>query len=398
MTREEFEREFHSRTVAYHPDYRLDSRPVVVVFGESADSEPGHVLLVALMNLLARAHQNIVVIGRLQRPLRCFDHFRLGTLEAATVGLARAINPFIQIRAERSGLVGSSLLTIGIAADGDLRLGCDGWLAWSGAGAEVDPRRTSILGAGLAACLGATTAFHQLTGTNELPKGCFSLWDYARSCAARGFEVTAHVDVGRVLQVGGGAVGCALDFWLGFVGFVGRWVIADEDVVTISNLNRQLLFTAADAGFPDGRASNKAKTIAKRLGGRFIASPHWYDRDQAVVDSAYDLVLPLANERGVRPALQSRPQTVLLHATTTRSWRAIAHRHVAGHDDCIVCRLPLEEDPAFVCSTAPVGIERRMDTSIPFLSGLAGLLLLADIIRLQHDRLLDRKTNLPLST
>jgi hypothetical protein len=393
MTREEFEREFHSRTIAYHPEYRSDDRAVVVVFGDLADSEPGHVLLVALVNLLARAHQKIVVVGDVQRPLRCFDHFRFGTLEGATVGLARAVNPFIKVRAQRSRFRGRALLTIGIAADGDLRLGCDGWLASTGPDTAVDTRHTSILGAGLAACLGAATAFHQLTRNNRVPTGCFSLWDYARASTCQGFELADVVDVGRVLQVGAGAVGGALDFWLGFIGLVGRWVVADEDVVAVSNLNRQLLFTAADAGFPDGRAANKAEAVAKRLGGHFIPSPYWYGRDQTVVGDTYDLVLPLANERGVRPALQSRPQTVLLHATTTRSWKAIAHRHVAGHDDCIVCRLPFEEDPAFGCSTVRVGAEKRMDASVPFLSGLAGLLLLANIIRLQHDRLMDRRTN-----
>ena len=393
MTREQFETEFNSRTIAYHPDYRSDDRPVVIVVGGAADSEPGHVLAVALVNLLARAHRRIAVVGDLHRPLRCFDHFRLGTLHGATVGLASAINPFIDITAGGRAPDGNRLLTIGTAADGDLRLGCDGWTAVTGGGAEVDPRRTSILGAALAACLGAGTAFHRLIGADEKPVGHFSLWDYARASTAQGPEVTGRLDVGRVLQVGAGAVGCALDFWLGFLGWLGHWIVADGDIVAVSNLNRQLLFVALDAGFPDRQATTKAETVIKRLGGQMTASPHWYGEDQAVIDASYDLVLALANEHGVRPALQSRPQTVLLHSTTTRSWKAIAHRHVAGHDDCIVCRLPSEENSLFACSTASVGTQARMDASLPFLSGLAGLLLLGDVIRLQCGRLLDRATN-----
>ncbi len=393
MTREEFETEFNSRTIAYHPDYRSDDRPVVVVVGDAADSEPGHILAVGLVNLLARAHRRIVIVGDVLRPLRCFDHFRLGTLHGATVGLARAINPFIDVTAAQTAPDGDRLLTIGIGADGDLRLGCNGWIAVTGRGAEVDPRRTSILGAALGACLGAATAFHRLIGTDEKPIGCFSLWDYARASMAQGPEITGPLDVGRVLQVGAGAVGCALDFWAGFVGLPGYWTVSDGDIVVVSNLNRQLLFLALDAGFPDGDAMLKAESVVKRLHGQMTASPRWYGEDQGVIDATYDLVLPLANERGARPILQSRAQTVLLHATTTPSWKAIAHRHVAGRDDCIVCRLPSQEDSVFGCSIASVGTQNRMDASLPFLSGLAGLLLLGDVIRLQYGRLLDRNTN-----
>src|SRR5712692_4321330 len=117
MTRDEFERQFNSRTVAYHPDYQADARPVVVVIGDAADSPPGHLLAVALMNQLARAHRQIVVTGDLDRPLRCVDHFGFGTLEAAMLGLARAINPFMKAEAQSTAPEGERLITIGVAAD-----------------------------------------------------------------------------------------------------------------------------------------------------------------------------------------------------------------------------------------------------------------------------------------
>src|SRR5439155_17001740 len=161
-------------------------------------------------------------------------------------------NPFIDVTEAGTAPDGDRLLTVGIAAEADLRLGCNGWVALSDNSAQVDPRRTSILGAALSACLGATTAFHRLIGNHESPEGCFSLWDYGRSSTAQGPEITGSLDVGRVLQVGAGAVGCALDYWLAFIGLGGHWVVADGDIVAVSNLNRQLLFIALDAGFPDG--------------------------------------------------------------------------------------------------------------------------------------------------
>lgn len=393
MTREEFVREFSASTLAYHPEYSSDDRSVVVTVGEEAHSEAGHLLTVALVNQLARAHRSIVVLGDLDRPLLCADHFGFGTLEAASVGLARVINPFIDATTSVGSARPAPLLTIGIAAEGELRLGCDGWCAMIGEGAEVNSRRTSALGAALASCLGAAAAFHRLANKDKMPAGSFSLWDYCRTSRTQGPDLVGPIDVGRVLQVGAGAVGGALDYWLRFFGFTEEWVIADGDDIEVSNLNRQLLFVAADTGFPDGVTANKASAVVGRLGAPATPSPHWYGDDRKVTDASYDLVLPLANERGVRPALQSRPQTVLLHATTTPNWRALAHRHVAGHDDCIVCRLPEEESPIFTCSTGRVGTQRPRDASLPFLSAVAGLLLLGDLIRLQQGSLLARTEN-----
>ena len=60
---------------------------------------------------------------------------------------------------------------------------------------------------------------------------------------------------------------------------------------------------------------------------------------------------------------------------------------------CIVCRLPAEEEPSFTCSTGSVGETVRVDASLPFLSASAGLMLLADIIRLQMGNLTEPAEN-----
>ena len=136
-------------------------------------------------------------------------------------------------------------------------------------------------------------------------------------------------------------------------------------------------------------------TCAPSALGAWRSVPHWYDAQGAdeVRAGVFDLVLPLANERGIRPLLQGRGQTVLLRATTTPNWTVLAHRYIAGHDDCIVCRLPVEDESSFTCSTGAVGEEVRVDASLPFLSAAAGLLLLTDIVRLQLGRLLERPAN-----
>ena len=393
MKREAFEQGFHSRTLAYQPGFRTDSRPVVVAVGSEAHSTPGHVLLLGLVNLLARAHQHIVVVGDLNGDLMCRDPFHHRRLETAVLGLASGINPFIEVDVARTAPRTEPLISIGIAAPADVRVGCEGWTALFGETVEVGREATSMPGAILAACLGAATAFHRQLGVPAVPTGPYSLWEYVRNSRGQGPAVEGPIDVGRTLQVGVGAVGAAVDYWMAFLGLVGPWTLVDGDKVDVTNLNRQLYFLAVDAGWPDGDAVNKATAVAERLGNGATASPHHYGLDQQVVDAEYDVVLALANEGGVRPALQSRPEPVLLHATTTPTWTATSHPHIAALADCIVCRLPDEEDPTFKCSTGFIGPRRRNDASLPFLAGVAGAMLLRDLIALQHECLHERPTN-----
>ncbi|HLX35648.1 MAG TPA: hypothetical protein VKR30_10465 [Candidatus Limnocylindrales bacterium] len=85
---------------------------------------------------------------------------------------------------------------------------------------------------------------------------------------------------------------------------------------------------------------------------------------------------------------------MLLHATTSSSWEAQFHRHIAGRDDCINCRLPAEL-PAFSCATAPVTNDggASVDAAVPALSATAGLMLNAALVRLSHGELADGRQN-----
>jgi ThiF family len=398
VTREQFETQFYSRTLAYLPGLDLADRPLLIVAGPKCHTPAGHALLVSLTNLAARAHRSIIFAGALDQPVLCRTVARAGSLAQATLDLARAINPFIDVDyvGENSISGVDALLTVGIGTEAtvELALGCDGWLAHLDRSAPVGQGEDSIWGALLASCLGANVALHRMLGTTELPFGTTSLWDYARQGNVQGPRESQPLDVGRVLQVGAGAVGAALDFFLSFAGIAGHWTIVDGDLVEVSNLNRQLLFNARDAGFPDGEAINKAMRAAEALGAAATYSPVWFHEDEKVVEGKYDLVLALANDYGVRSALQHRQPTVLLHATTSRSWQAQLHRHVAGWDDCIDCRLP-PGALRFTCSTedvqAPSG--EHFDAAIPPISAVAGLLLAAELVKLQHGSIVEEPFN-----
>ena len=383
MNQTDFETQFDSRTLLYAKDYRPDNRPVVVGIGHDCHTPAGHLLLSALCNLLARAHRNIILVGDISGPLECADVFGVSDLEASTAGLILAINPFRQVDVAARTPRDAPLLRIGLGqveGSWDLHVGASGWMTRFGEHPEaIEP--DALWGAALAACLVANCAFQVLLGRPASLVGDFSLWARGATSRLQG-PSSGTVDVGRVLQVGAGAVGGALDYWLSLIGLRGRWTVADPDAVSIDNLNRQILFLAGDTAWA-GTAANKAEMASRRMGPVATFDPHWYGTHQTVVEDHYDLVLALANERGARALLGARHEP-LLHATTSRSWQAQLHRHLPG-DDCILCRIP-EPLAQMGCSSAPVALGEP-DAALPFLSAAAGLLLAAELARVAHSGL-----------
>lgn len=396
MNEREFERRLMKSTLAYQPQFRRDRRPVVVEIGEEAHTPSGHALLCGLVNQLARTHQHLVLVGDLEQELLCADPFRHGRLSAASAGLAREINPTIAVEVVERAPRAESITRLGIGAEADLSLGCRGWRALLSCDRKpsvVGKGTVDIWGAMLASCLGAWFAFQRLLGEKPQPLPSYSLWDFGESENGKeGPALEEPLDVGRVLQVGAGGVGAALDYWLGLVGLGGEWTVVDGDVVEVENLNRQLLFRAADAGYPHGSPVNKAACAVRRLGATAHASEQWYGEELAVVEANYDVVLALANERGAREALQDRRPDLLLHATTSANYQAQFHRHIRGLDDCIRCRIP-GEVAQLGCGEGRV-METRSDAALPYLSGLAGALLLAGLARASIDELAGLPYNL----
>jgi sulfur-carrier protein adenylyltransferase/sulfurtransferase len=83
---------------------------------------------------------------------------------------------------------------------------------------------------------------------------------YERHLSLPGFgpEAQERLKEASVLVVGAGGLGCPALLYLAAAG-VGRIAIVDPDAIDVSNLQRQVLYTAADVG------ANKAETAALRL-------------------------------------------------------------------------------------------------------------------------------------
>jgi molybdopterin/thiamine biosynthesis adenylyltransferase len=210
--------------------------------------------------------------------------------------------------------------------------------------------------------------------------------------AENGPECLAPLDVGNVFMIGAGGVGSCLVYWLRQSGGIGHWTVADGDQVKLHNTNRSLGILPSDAGWPNNQPKYKAQTAAELIGASYYNE--WYD-DIVEEASHADLILPLANERGIRNKISQKGDAILLHATTSRNWEAQLHRHIAGRDDCIVCRMP-ENSPNFICSTVELPNNNNgssNDAALPFLSAAAGFLLLNGLYRLMYGDLIKDRYN-----
>jgi hypothetical protein len=244
------------------------------------------------------------------------------------------------------------------------------------------------LGAIAAACLGVAQVFKIAIGMPAalwLREGTFDLSRLEWSNERRPLSWPTGIDVGKVLMVGAGSVGSAAAYCARIAGLRGSIDILDRDRVKVENFNRSPIFGRATFGL------TKADTVAGFLAGSALSAtpvPEWWDefvqrRRRLFFD--YDVWLPLANEFGVRHAMQHSVPPLMIHASTTANWGVNHGRHVPGRDDCLADRFPAEVSAhQLTCATGQVEIANvSVDAALPFASMFAGLLIAADLVRAQ---------------
>ena len=198
--------------------------------------------------------------------------------------------------------------------------------------------------------------------------------------------------LGRVLQVGAGAVGSNIIYFLCLMGASADVVLVDHDVVKVENLDRSLLFGLLDA-VPEEAPKVEAAVRATECYADLEIQPiqaKWADyaqRSYRVGD--FDLALALANEDHVWPAMSRAVLPLTLQATTDESWGVALGAHTPGTGYCLQCRFPLDV-PVLptVCAQGATEIESTPGTkttvhaSLPFQSAAAAGLLAVEIDKL----------------
>jgi ThiF family len=396
--RARFYEERDHRTIGYGiPAYHLE-RPVGIAVGEDAASSPtGQIFVLAALNMMCRIHRRIHMAIP-DSDLQVTNLTGGRTLREAAEGLALAIDPYIQLGISPDG----SVPTLGIGrVAAALHAGVDGYAAEVREDVcPISDHPASTIGAGLAACLGTASLFQSAIESRPVLRRV-SLWRFEEGTVAEvGPRLTlGPVDVGdRVVLVGAGAVGSAILYWLRLLGVSGHWVVIDGDLVELHNTNRSLGFLATHAGWPDGLPGGEAAHKADVGAALIDAEPvtKWYHEWVSGMGLRPDLMIPVANNYGVRSAISQLGLPLTIHGTTSPRWSAELHRH-GPCDGCLSCRFPPKAFPDLSCAEGPAlprdiqspgddgsgsTTSARGDTALPFLSAAAGLLVVAALTQL----------------
>ena len=389
--RERFYQERDFRTA----DYLGENTPVLVpvslhVSSDASETKSGQLLILTLVNQLARIHRKL----RIAIPAPDADLLIPAVCGGSNIGdeihrLTKRIDPYGEFEIDCPNLTPSEI-SIGIGTH--CRSGLTWYLGCKRSNAELkkDPcglgheGSADLRGAGLAAVLGAAAATKTALNLDTVPT-TVSAWNFESGADADpGPNDLPSIDVGRGLMVGAGAVAAAAIYWLMQWGNVSSWTIIDGDTIKLHNTNRSLLFFPDDAGWPDKEPNSKVTCLSQYL-AEIVPVHAWHDEAMAM-RQLFDTVLVLANEQNVRTSVSSRNDPIQLQATTGRSWLSQLHRHIAGRDDCVRCRMSDIRTPQFACSEAEMATPaepHRPDAALPFLSAASGLMLVSALQRLQ---------------
>lgn len=194
---------------------------------------------------------------------------------------------------------------------------------------------------------------------------------------------------GSVVVVGAGGLGAPVLYYLTAAG-VGRIGVVDDDVVELSNLQRQVLFTTADVGRP------KAEVAAERLvalNPEVTLEPRASRLDAATAFSVidrYDVVVTAVDNFPTRYLLNDacvlRRKTLVDGAVLRMTGLAMTIK--GGETACYRCLFPEPPPPAGVISCSEAGVLGPIPGLIGSIQALEVIKVLTGAGRPLYDRLL----------
>lgn len=205
---------------------------------------------------------------------------------------------------------------------------------------------------------------------------------YARHIVLRelGGAGQRRLRAARVLVVGAGGLGAPVLLYLAAAG-VGRITVADDDTVSLSNLQRQVIFGTADIGRPKAEAA--AETM-RRLNPHVTVSPlvrRITAHDTALV-ADHDLVLDGTDSFASRAAVNAAcvAARVPLLAGAIAQWEGqIALYDPARGGPCLACLFPEPPAPGLALSCAEAGVVGALPGIIGSSMALEAIKLLAGV-------------------
>ena len=368
---------------------------IVLLTGDPAvlGTYVGQVIASISANMLSRWCRNVKV---LMPNIPMHPLLGAGTLADTVLAQMRDTDPYGKFEVVERATDLDLVLFVGAEVPADLRspasttvVSAAGWAAAvrrpGDGGLPVDPQDHNPVGAAAAAVLGGAQVFRDALGLDGIFEpgllfDAFSGAPVATRPPHRQFP--DGVDLGRVLMTGAGAVGSSAAFFMDVFRVRAQLTCVDGDEFKVENLARTALFSYLHCGLKKVEALEQA--LARSASIKVTPQDAWWHcTDQNL--GAYDIVLPVANEYGVRQALQSALPPLMTHASTGNNWNVTFGRHIPGRDDCFAERFAgVDKAPKPGCSSGrlPQSEPDSPDASLPFLSFWAGFLMAVDLVRL----------------
>lgn len=180
----------------------------------------------------------------------------------------------------------------------------------------------------------------------------------------------------RVLVVGAGGLGAPVCLYLAAAG-VGRITVADDDTVSLSNLQRQVIFRSDQRG--EGKAAAAAAAMqALNPHVQVTALPRRVSDGDADLIAAHDLVLDGTDSFAARDAINRAcvAARVPLIAGAIAQWEGqVALYDPARGGPCLACLFPTAPAPGLAPPCAEAGV-------IGPLPGVVGSMMALEAIKL----------------
>lgn len=153
--------------------------------------------------------------------------------------------------------------------------------------------------------------------------------------------------------------------------------IKSSSLIDQAMLARRLPTTTASRIARASRPMWRGRSVYARFlsGSSLTASwiPKWWSgfldaQSRNSID--FDIWLPLANEFGVRGAMQHNVPPLMIHASTTANWGVNHGRHIPGCGDCLLDRFDAPSvTTALTCAAGKVSASTAgtpVDAALPF--------------------------------
>jgi len=203
-----------------------------------------------------------------------------------------------------------------------------------------------------------------------------------------GTEGQARLRKSRVFVVGAGGLGSPILLYLAAAG-VGVLGIADNDVVALSNLNRQILYVTADIGRSKALA---AVQRVRALNPEVKAIPHEVrvlrENGLALVEE-YDLVIEASDNLETKALMNE----LCVRAGVPLIWGAVARfegqmgTYLPGHA-CRACVFPQLPEPGTYPTPAELGVLGATPGVIGALQAIEAVKILLGLERPLVDKIL----------